>query len=69
MDSWCDFSERFTHLKTADPAKDKKVLYAAIMADGVNLGLTKMAEATDDPKITYERLAWASDWHVQDETY
>ena len=39
------------------------------MADGVNLGLTKMAEATDDPRITYERLAWASDWHVRDETY
>lgn len=69
VDSWCDFSERFAHLKTGDPAKDKKVLYAALMADGVNLGLTKMAEATDDPRITYERLAWASDWHVRHETY
>ena len=69
VDSWCDFSERFTHLKTGESAKDKKVLYAALMADGVNLGLTKMAEATDDSKITYERLAWASDWHVRDETY
>jgi hypothetical protein len=39
------------------------------MDDGVNLGLTKMAEATDDPRITYGRLAWASDWHVRDETY
>ena len=69
VDSWCGFSGRFTHLKTGEPAKDRKVLYAALMADGVNLGLTKMAEATDDPKITYERLAWASDWHVRDETY
>lgn len=69
VDSWCEFSERFTHLKTGEPAKDKKVLYASLMAGGVNLGLTKMAEATDDPRITYERLAWASDWHVRDETY
>ncbi len=69
VDSWCDFSKRFTHLKTGDAVRDKKVLYATLMADGVNLGLTKMAEATDDPRITYERLAWASDWHVRDETY
>lgn len=69
VDSWCEFSERFTHLKTGEPAKDKKVLYAALMADGVNLGLAKMAEATDDSRITYERLAWASDWHIRDETY
>ncbi len=69
VDSWCGYSGRFVHLKTEEPAKDKKVLYAALMADGVNLGLAKMAEATDDPRITYERLAWASDWHVRDETY
>jgi TnpA family transposase len=35
----------------------------------VNLGLAKMAEATDDARITYERLAWASDWHIRDDTY
>lgn len=29
VDSWCDFSERFTQLKTGESAKDKKVLYAA----------------------------------------
>jgi TnpA family transposase len=28
-----------------------------------------VAEATDDPKVTYERLAWAADWHVREETY
>jgi TnpA family transposase len=68
-DSWCGYSDRFVHLKTGESAKDKKVLHAATMADGINLGLTKMAEATDDPRITYERLAWASDWHVREETY
>lgn len=68
VDSMTGFSDRFVHLKTGEPAKNKKVLYAAVMADGVNLGLTKMAEATDASRITYERLAWASDWHIRDET-
>jgi TnpA family transposase len=69
VDSWTNFTRQFTHLKSGEPCKDKKVLYAALHADGINLGLVKMAEATDDPKTTYERLAWASDWHVRDETY
>lgn len=69
VDCWTNFTRQFTHLKSGEPCKDKKVLYAALLADGINLGPAKMAEATDDPKITYERLAWASDWHVRDETY
>jgi len=40
-----------------------------VLDDGTNLGPTKMAEATADPKVTYERLAWAADWHVREETY
>jgi TnpA family transposase len=58
-----------THLRSGRPCRDRELVYAAVLADGTNLGLTKMAEATDDPKITYERLAWASDWHVREETY
>ncbi|CAN5134682.1 Tn3-like element TnAs1 family transposase [soil metagenome] len=69
VDAWTGFTRHFTHLKSGEPVKDKKVLHAALLADGVNLGLAKMAEATDDAKVTYERLAWASDWHVRDETY
>jgi TnpA family transposase len=69
VDSWTDFTRHFMHLKSGEPCKDTKVLHAVLLADGINLGPTKMAEATDDPRITYERLAWASDWHVRDETY
>jgi TnpA family transposase len=69
VDSWTNFTRQFTHLKSGESCKDKKVLHAALLADGINLGPTKMAESTDDEKITYERLAWASDWHVRDETY
>jgi TnpA family transposase len=69
VDSWCDFSGHMTDLRTGRPCRDRELLYAAVLADGTNLGPTKMAEATDDPKVTYERLAWAADWHVREETY
>ena len=69
VDSWCGFSEHLTDLRTGRPCKDRELVYAAVLADGTNLGPTKMAEATDDPRMTYERLAWAADWHVREETY
>ena len=62
-DSHTEFSRHFTHVRTGEPCKDKELIY------GTNLGLTKMAEATEDPGTTYERLAWASDWHIREETY
>jgi TnpA family transposase len=68
-DSHTEFSRHFTHVRTGEPCKDKELIYGAVLADGTNLGLTKMAEATEDPRTTYERLAWASDWHIREETY
>lgn len=67
VDGWTRFSRHFTHLHTHSEAKDKSVLFAAILADGINLGLAKMAEAC--PGITFDRLAWVSDWYIRDETY
>jgi TnpA family transposase len=69
VDSWCGFSEHLVDLRTGRPCGDRELVYAAVLADGTNLGLTKMAEATDDPRVTYERIAWAADWHVREETY
>jgi len=69
VDSWCAFSAHFTDLRTGRPCTDRELVYAAVLTDGTNLGPTKMAEATEDPKVTYERLAWAADWHVREETY
>ena len=66
VDSWTAFTRQFTHLKSGRRCKDAEVLHAALLADGINLGPTKMAEATDDPRMTYERIAWASDWHIRD---
>lgn len=69
VDSWCGFSKHLTDLRTGRPCRDRELAYAAVLADGTNLGPTKMAEATDDPRVTYERLSWAADWHVREETY
>ncbi len=68
VDSWCGFCGRFTDLLTGRPCRDRELAHAAVLADGTNLGPTRMAEAPDDPKVTHdERLAWAADWHVREE--
>ncbi|MBK1736114.1 Tn3 family transposase, partial [Halorhodospira abdelmalekii] len=67
VDDWTGFTRHFTHLKSNDPAKDKKLLLTTILADAINLGLTKMAESC--PGTTYAKLAWLQAWHIRDETY
>jgi len=42
VDEWTGFTRHFTHLKSGDLAKDKNLLLSTILADAVNLGLTKM---------------------------
>ena len=73
VDSPTDFTKHFTHLKTGDPAKDVEPILAAILADGTNLGLAKMADASaekvDGRNLTFRRLAWADDWHLSEENY
>jgi hypothetical protein len=54
-------------LKTSDTAKDKTLLLTTILADAINLGLTKMAESC--PGTTYAKLSWLQAWHIRDETY
>jgi TnpA family transposase len=67
VDEWTGFTRHFTHLKTSDTAKDKTLLLTTILADGINLGLTKMAESC--PGTTYAKLSWLQAWHIRDETY
>ena len=40
---------------------------AGLLADGLNLGLTRMAEACTIASLG--QLAWTADWHIRDETY
>ncbi|CAM3546471.1 transposase (plasmid) [Xenorhabdus nematophila ATCC 19061] len=67
VDQWTDFTRHFTHLKSGDLARDKTLLLTTILADAINLGLTKMTECC--PGTTYAKLAWLQAWHIRDETY
>jgi TnpA family transposase len=67
VDEWTNFTRHFTHIKSGNPAADKILLLTAILADAINLGLTKMAESC--PDTTYAKLSWLQAWHIRDETY
>lgn len=67
VDEWTEFTRHLTHLKSGDPAKNKNLLLTTILADAINLGLTKMAESC--PGTTYAKLAWLQAWYTRDETY
>jgi Tn3 transposase DDE domain-containing protein len=67
VDRWAGFSKHFTHLKTGEPATDQILLLTAMLADGINLGISKMAEAC--PGTTARRLDWLTSLHIRDEAY
>jgi TnpA family transposase len=65
--SWTQFPDCFTHLRTGEIPADNRILMAALLAEGLNLGLTRMAEACSIASLG--QLAWTSDWHIREETY
>jgi len=70
VDDWVGLRSLFTHLneresaKTRDPRVDV-ALFAALLAHGLNLPLSTMAEATDIP---YHELTHVSDWYLRGAT-
>ena len=67
VDEWTGFTRHFVHLKNGEQSKDRTLLLSAILADAINLGLTKMAESS--PGASYSKLSWLQAWHIWDETY
>ena len=67
VDQWTDFTRYFTHLRTEVPTKDRSALLTVILADAINLGLTKMVEAC--PGSTFNQLDTLRSWHIRDESY
>ena len=68
VDSWTHFSDYFTRDDEATTGvKEKAVLFAAILADAINLGLRQMAHVS--PGISLNQLAWMSDYYLREETY
>ncbi|MGY0834659.1 Tn3 family transposase [Azospirillum argentinense] len=67
VDRWTGFTSSFTHVRTGEPAFDRAAVLGTVLADGTNLGLSRMAEASRG--LNHARLIWAAEWHVRDETY
>ena len=67
VDEWTGFTRHFVHLRNGETAKDPALLLTAILADGINLGLSRMAEAS--PGIPLAMLSRVASWHIREETY
>jgi len=67
VNSWTGFTDTFTHLRTGVPPKDPHALLTVILADGLNLGLRRMADACNG--YSFWELLRSADWHVREETY
>ena len=62
VDDWTKFTRHFVHLRNGDAATDRTLLLTAVLADAINLGLNRMADAC--PGTSLSRLSWVADWHV-----
>lgn len=68
VERWTAFTRHFTHLKNPlTRPQDDCLLLTTILADGINLGLTKMAESC--PGTTRASLENMQAWYIRDETY
>lgn len=67
VDAAIGFCEAFTHLRTGAPCADRIGLMNVILAEGVNLGLRKMADATNTH--TFWELIRIARWHAEGEAY
>lgn len=67
VDRWTQFSAAFTHAGGDASRSDERQrnLYAIILAQACNLGLSGIARMTE---LTERRLAWYSNWYVREET-
>jgi len=61
------FLSAFTNLRTGEPCPNENALLAAILADATNLGLARMAEASQG--VTRDQLVWTADAYLRDDTY
>ncbi|EYB68882.1 hypothetical protein DEIPH_ctg014orf0009 [Deinococcus phoenicis] len=69
VNAWTRFTEAFLNLHSGKEVERHDHLLTAILADGLNLGLTKMAEASPDPGMTARRLMYLADWFVRPDSY
>jgi TnpA family transposase len=67
MDKLTGFSYALTHAggNISRPEDTRKYLYAAILAQATNLGLSRMATIAN---LSYDRLVWYTNWYLREDT-
>jgi len=61
------FASRFAELRSGKAHPNPNALLAAILADATNLGVERMATASQG--VTYAQLAWTHAWYLSEENY
>ncbi|MGH9763683.1 MAG: Tn3 family transposase, partial [Blastocatellia bacterium] len=67
VDGWVSYRKSFTNAAGGDKLKPTLLpaLYAGILAQSGNFGLTQMARMSD---LTYQQLVWLTNWYLREET-
>lgn len=68
VDGWTNFSKSFTHAGGGGESRKPErlsTLYAGILAQSGNFGLTQMSRMTD---FNYHELLWTTNWYLREET-
>jgi len=61
------FAQAFTNIRTREPHDNENALLAAILADGSNLGLARMADASQG--VTADQLVWTKSAFIAPDNY
>ena len=61
------FLSAFRDLRSGKEHDNPNAVLAAILADGTNLGLERMANASEG--VSYAQLAWTHNWYLSPENY
>ena len=67
VDRWTRFSRSFKHAGGSGPRSKDLLsnLYASILAQGCNIGLTPVAQMAD---LHHRPLLWCTNWYIREET-
>lgn len=67
VDARTEFSRHLTHAGGHEPRSPnlKRNLYAAIIAQGCNIGPARMARIAEVP---YDQIVWTTNWYLREET-
>ena len=68
VNKWTGFVQDFTHMSSRQrpTKKDEPAIMAALSAMGLNIGLQKMSECSDD--VTYMGLSTMANWRLYEDT-